>query len=261
MATVAGQLLADYPLRDWSAEPDIIFSDAPLKLTADKLVCDVRQALAEKGRRYAVEMAAFYPPHAFKQPWGYIWAITLPCQECKRRFPFTGSLVLRHPLPKKNDPGQSYRIEVDRASGTFRAVVHDGPPSAAPTMVSQTKNGKAVRGKIAVCPFCDHVHSTPVHTRLAGEGFGRDVLLVAADLDDTVGKRFRVPTAAEFAAAEAATAALNLEQPFGPGLSAAPTETIPVVNTHTVKALFYGAKTFADLMTPRQVLGFVRLCR
>jgi adenine-specific DNA methylase len=261
VATLAGQLLAEYPLKDWSAEPNVTFADAPLKLTGEKLVTDVQQMLAEIGRRYAAEMGEFYPPHNSRQPWGYIWAITLPCQECKRRFPFTGSLVLRHPLAKKNDPGQSYRIDVDRAAGTFRAVVHDGPPAGPPTMVSQTKNGKKVKGKIAVCPFCDHVHATPLHTRLAGEGLGRDVLLVAADLDDVVGKSFRTPTATELAAAEAARIALDAEPAFGPDLPATPTETIPVVNTHTIKAIFYGAKTFADLMTPRQTLGFVRLCR
>ena len=37
--------------------------------------------------------------HDGKQPWGYLWAVTLPCQECGRRFPLTGSLMLRHPLP------------------------------------------------------------------------------------------------------------------------------------------------------------------
>ena len=46
----------------------------------------------------------------------------LPCQECGRRFPLTGSLTLRFPLPRKKDPGQSYRIEVDRAAGTFRGL-------------------------------------------------------------------------------------------------------------------------------------------
>jgi adenine-specific DNA methylase len=234
VATLAGNLLADYPLRDWSAEPNVTFTDAALKIGGNKLVTDVQQVLWEIGRRYAAEMANYYPPHKQKQPWGYIWAITLPCQECGRRFPFTGSLVLRHPLPKKNDPGQSYRIDVDRAAGTFRAVVHTGPPTGAPTMVSQTRNGKKIRGKIAVCPFCEHVHATQLHTRLASEGLGRDVLLVAADLDDAVGKSFRTPTAAEFAAAEAAMSALQVEPPFGPDLPATPTETIPLVNTNTI---------------------------
>ena len=81
-----------------------------------------------------------------------------PCQECGHRFPLTGSLVLRHPLPVKGDPGQSYRIEADRRTGEFQAVVHDGPPAGRPTLVARTRDGKAVKGKSAVCPFCDHVH-------------------------------------------------------------------------------------------------------
>ena len=56
--------------------------------------------------------------------------------------------------------------------------------------------GKAVRGKSAICPFCDHVHPKATTPRLmAQEGQGEDALLVAADLDDRVGKRFREPTA------------------------------------------------------------------
>ena len=89
-------------------------------------------------------MADVYPMVDGKQPWGYLWAATLPCQECGHRFPLTGSLVLRHPLPVKGDLGQSYRIEADRRTGEFRAVVHDGPPEGQPTLVATMKGGKAV---------------------------------------------------------------------------------------------------------------------
>ena len=67
-------------------------------------------------------------------------------------------LVLRHPLPVKGDLGQSYRIEADRRTGEFRAVVHDGPPEGQPTLVATMKGGKPSVGKAAICPFCDHVH-------------------------------------------------------------------------------------------------------
>ena len=43
-------------------------------------------------------------------------------------------------------------------TGEFRAVVHDGPPEGQPTLVATMKGGKAVRGKAAICPFCEHVH-------------------------------------------------------------------------------------------------------
>ena len=50
VANLAGELLADFPLRDWSAEPPIVFEKSPLKLHGDKLVEDVREVLHEVGR-------------------------------------------------------------------------------------------------------------------------------------------------------------------------------------------------------------------
>lgn len=260
VATLAGTLLADYPLRDWSGEPHLPFGQ-PVGFAEDRLSGDVARVLAEVGRRYERSMAEFYPKVDGKQPWGYLWAVTLPCQECGRRFPVTGSLVLRHPLPVKNDPGQSYRIEVDRSGGTFRAVVHPGPPTGQPTLVTVTKGGKAQRGKAVACPFCEHVHSKDVHTRLAAEGLGRDVLLVAADIDDAGAKVFREPTPEEFKAADAARLALRGERPFSPGMPAVPDEVIPDGDADTVRASMYGARVYGDLCNDRQTLGFVRLSR
>lgn len=260
VATLAGALLADYPLRDWSAEPPLPFGNAD-RFVEDRLVGDVRRMLDEVGRRYEAAMSDFYPRFKGQQPWGYLWAITLPCQECGRRFPITGSLVLRHPLTKKGDPGQSYRVEVDKEAGTFRAVVHDGPPAGLPTLVALNRGGKSLRGKAAVCPFCEHVHPKDVHTRLAAEGLGRDALLIAADLDGTVGKRFRAPTDEERAAIDAAATALERESPFGPGLPAMPHEPVPPGNNDTVRPSMYGAKTYGEFCNGRQTLGFVRLAR
>jgi adenine-specific DNA methylase len=259
VATLAGLLLADYPLRDWSAEPQIPFGAA--ERVDHRLVGDVKRVLDEIGRRYEESMAEFYPKYNGRQPWGYLWAVTLPCQECTRRFPITGSLVLREPLPKKEDPGQSYKINVDKNEGTFSVSVHDGEPTGVPTMVSLKRGGKNVRGKVVVCPFCDHVHSKDVHTRLAANGLGRDVLLVASDLDDRVGKHFRETTSDESSAAAAAIDALAAEEPFGPDLPAIPNEPIPPGNSDTVRPSMYGAKTYGDLCNARQTLGFVRLTR
>jgi putative DNA methylase len=260
VATLAGTLLSDYPLRDWSNEPPLPFGTAP-GLVEDRLVADVGRVLDEVGRRYETSMAEFYPMVNEKQPWGYLWAVTLPCQECRRRFPVTGSLVLRHPLAVKHDPGQSYQIEVDQASGTFRAVVHEGPPRRQPTLVAIMKGGKAQRGKAAVCPFCEHVHPKDVHTRLAAERLGVDALLVAADIDADVGKVFREPTEGEREAAAAASLALDAETPFATGLPAVPNEAIPEGDFDTVRASMYGARTYGDLCNERQTLAFVRLSR
>src|SRR5262249_51408716 len=98
VATLAGQLLADYPLRDWSGEPALPFCDQEaLSSGGGRLLDDVRLVLDEIGKRYDHEMQEFYPRVDGRQPWGYLWAATIPCQECGTRFPLTGNLALRHP--------------------------------------------------------------------------------------------------------------------------------------------------------------------
>lgn len=261
VATVAGALLADYPLRDWSGEPALPFADQAARLFDHRLLNDVAAFLHEVGRRYDNAMSPFYPQYQGRQPWGYVWAATLPCQECGERFPVTGSLVLRHPLAKTGDPGQSYRILADRETGTFEIDVHAGPPDGPPTLTNLRRGGKAVPGKVAICSFCEHVHPLEVHGRLAREGLCEDALLIAADLDDDVGKLFRLPTDHERAAYDLARAAVANQPPFGPGVPAVPDERIPPGNNHTVQASYYGAKTYGDMCNERQTLGFIAICR
>jgi adenine-specific DNA methylase len=279
VAVVASHLLTDYPFRDWTNEPELPFArprqrhgtldlggkEAP----ADRYYRDVEAVLAEVGRRHATSMAEFYPAVGGKQPWGYLWAVTLPCQECGRRFPLVGSYNLRLPSEKKatksrakySDPGQSFYIEVDPAAGTLHVVVHDGAPRRTPTLANAVVGGRKVRGKSATCTFCAHVHPLETHKRLAQEGLGRDALLVVADHDDLVGKDFRTPRAVETEAALAASAALLQEPRFSPVLPAVPDEEIPLNSGATIRPQLYGAHTYGDLMVDRQTLSFVRLAK
>ncbi|MDE0600399.1 MAG: DUF1156 domain-containing protein [bacterium] len=266
VATLAGKILADYPLRKWNSDSPLSFGEAasdPGQLdlrTKDvpRLLRDVETVLGTVGDRYLAAMGEFYPKVGGKQPWGYLWAVTLPCQECGNRFPLTGSLILRRPHPQKNDPGQSYRIVAAPNSGVIDIVVRDGPPDTIPTLASGGQ-----RGRSAVCPFpnCQHSHSIGVHTRLMNEGFGQDRLLIVADLDDDFGKVFRTPTEDEHRAAKAAGMALTRERPFASHLPAVPSEPIPDGNHDTVRPSKYGYKTYGDLCNDRQTLGFIRLCR
>lgn len=262
VAAIAGRLLADYTMRDWTGEPDLPipgYVNSPLD---DRLAQDVAAVLNEVGDRYETAMQPYYPSRGFDQPWGYVWALTLPCQECERRFPLIGSLVLRRSSPKRSDPGQSFRLVIDRAEGTFRAEVHDGPPTGNPTrVVPDGKSKYDAAGKSAICPFCGHAHSKNLQTRLAALGHLQDAQLLAADIDPSVGKSFRALTNSEITAAEAAAVALLNQAPIAPGLSAVPDEPIPPANTWTVQPLVYGAKTFGDLCNARQTLGFVTLAR
>ncbi len=263
VATLAGTLLADFPMRDWSGEPPLPFESSNLGMadSSTRLSEDVRTVFHEIGRRFEKALDAYYPRIEDKRPWGYLWAMTLPCQECGRRFPLVGSLALRAPNQRKNDSGQSFSVSVDRADGTFSIEVHDGMPREHPTLTQMTRGGKRLIGKSAICPFCEHVHPKPLHARLAAEGLGRDRMLAVADIDATVGKVYRIPTAEELIAASAAEAALNAQPDFAPGLPAVPDERIPIGNSDTIRASAYGAKTYGDLCNARQTLAFVTLSR
>lgn len=271
VAVVASEGLTDFPLRDWSNEPALPFEQNSGQLlgATDRLVTDAEVVLSEVGRRHYEAMSDFYPRVDGAQPWGYLWATTQTCQECHHRFPVVGSYALRRGSTRRGrggrpdvfDRGQSFYIEVDTSSAEYRAVVHDGPPRRNPTFINMTgPGGKKVKGKTAICPFCDHAHPLAVHQRLAADGDFGDALLVVADHDPVVGKSFRTPTQDEQQSVAYAEAALEGEPPFGL-LPAVPDEQIPLNNGATIRPQLYGAKTYGDLMCPRQTLSFVRMCR
>ncbi len=260
VATLAGRLLADYPMRDWDNEPPLPFDGyeehAAAHFTEPRLLQDVSFVLDEVGRRYETAMGEFYPKVDGKRPWGYVWAVTLPCTNCGNRFPLTGNLALRNPNPTKDDPGQSYRIIADLDSGAFKAEIHDGPPTSQPTLVKV----KGTNGKTAVCCFCGNAHTLETQKRMMRDGLKDDALLVVADLDETVGKCYRPPTEDETFAPLNASRVLASEPPFASGVPAVPAEAIDP-NHPTLRPVGYGYRFWGELCNGRQTLGFVRLSR
>ena len=260
VATLAGQLLADYAMRDWDNEPDLPFDGYQAhKIThfADpRLLRDVRFILTLVGDRYTQTMSGFYPIVDGRRPWGYVCAVTLPCGNCGSRFPLTGSLKLRNPNSKRNDPGQSYRIVADAAAGTFKTEVHDGRPAGQPTLAKVT--GRS--GKAGICCFCQHAHPLDTLKRMMRDGLRDDAMLVVADLDPEVGKRYREPSEADGVARAGVEEALKGEASFGPSLPAVPDERIDP-NHPTLRPVGYGYRRWGELCNARQTLGFVRLAR
>ncbi len=261
VATLAGRLLADYPMRNWDNEPSLPFEGyeehAAEYFTEPRLLRDVRFVLDEVGRRYESAMGEFYPMVDGKRPWGYVWAVTLPCTNCGNRFPLTGSLALRNPNPKKNDPGQSYRILTDESSGTFETEVRDGSPESQPTL----RKAAGDRGKSGICPFCGHTHHSATLKRMMRDGLKGDAMLVAADLDAGVGKRYRKPSRVELNAITGLEAVLGAEEPFGPGLAAIPREPMEPGLSRFIGPVNFGYRSWGELCNDRQTLGFVRLAR
>ena len=261
VATLAGMLLADYPMRDWDDEPDLPFNgyqDHSVRhFTEPRLLSDVRFVLDLVGERYTEAMGDFYPVVDGKRPWGYVWAVTLPCGNCARRFPLTGTLELRRPNPNRDDPGQSYRIITDPDAGTFTTEVHDGPPRSPATLVKV----EGRQGKSGVCCFCRHVHPLETLRQMMRDGLRDERLLVVADIDDQAGKSYRAPSQTDLEGLAGVAEALEAEPSFGSGLPAVPTERIDPGLSRYIAPVGYGYRSWGELCNPRQTLGFVRLAR
>jgi adenine-specific DNA methylase len=262
VATLGASLLIDYPMRDWSAELDLPYDDYIGNPIAQRLLYDIEFLINLVGHRLEQDLDEFYPRVNGRRPWGYLWAATLPCQECGRRFPVVGSLLLRNQLTKSGDEGQSFRLIPNSSTGEVVVEIHAGAPMGSPTLVTPPGQSKhSSNGKVAICPFCAHSHAKSLCERLAQAGVTEDALLLVADLDDGVGKAFRLPTPAEYNALGLARKALGEEPPFALGLPARPTEPIPAGNTWTIQPAVFGAKTYGDLCNDRQTLALVRLAR
>jgi len=262
MAVLASHLLTEAPFVDWSNEPTIPFSAEEDQLASgptDRLLRDLETLFAEIQQRHADSMSEFYPQPSGETPWGYLWAVSIPCQECGNRFPLIGSYDLILPLAGRS--AISFRIDADRAARSWVAEVQPGPPTKPPTLTNAVVNGRKVAGKSAICVFCSHVHPLATHRRLLQEGQGRDELVLAADLDGAGQKVFRAPTSADQDAVKAATKALRDEPPFTPLLSAIPDEGIAAGNNNIIGPSIYGAKTYGDFMVDRQSLSYIRLAR
>lgn len=262
VAVLASHLLTCAPFQDWTSEPALPFgpdSEVLATSSTDRLLHDLEVMFTELSERHAAAMSTFYPRHNDQFPWGYLWSVTIPCQECGHRFPLIGSYELT--LARGQRTATSFHIDTDRANGTWEAVVNEGPPTHTPTLSNAVVAGRKIAGKSAVCVFCAHPHPLAVHRRLLQEGYGEDALVLAADITADGQKAFRLPTADELAAAKAATAALTGEAPFTPFLPAVPDEGIAPGNNNIIGPSIYGARTYGDFMVDRQTLSYVRLAR
>lgn len=266
VATLAGMLLADFPFRDWSTEPPLPFGnndsnkDLPFSTVGNdgKFANDVRILLKEIDRRYEKSMSDFYPQNAQgKRPWGYLWAQTMPCDECKNSFPLVGSTLLKTPNLKTGDPGACFSFVTDRSSGDLQVIIHDGVNIGISTLLSLT--GK--RGKIARCPFCDHPHDSNMIKVKSNANLLRDRLLLVVDIVSKGELGFRLPTNEDTNAITLAERVLSEEKAFRFGVPAIPDEVIPDGNHDTVRASLYGVRIYGDMCCKRQTLGFVRLSR
>lgn len=256
VATLASKLLAEYPLRDWSAEPVLPLpgEEATLVDTEPRLLRDVRAVIREVGRRALADLAHLYPPSEDgRLPWAYLWAVTIPCDNCKHTTPLLGSLVLRHPYGRTGDEGQALRIRAQ--DGQWTVEVIDGVPDQDPPFAAAAGR----RGKSARCVHCGHLHSLDTVKAKGFNGDYGDALVAVADGDDDSPKKtWRAPTAAD---KRAAAEADQTDAGQIGDLAAIPDEAIPEGNNHTVRASAYGYRSYGELMNHRQALQTVAYVR
>ena len=268
VATLAGRLLADYPLRDWANEPPLPFGGQPtndltLLMEADdrtpRLIRDVEAVIGEVQRRVVEEMAPHYPGNPDRGgeiPWAYLWAVTIPCDRCGRRFPLLGSLVLRHPYKRTNDAGQC--LVLDGSGSELNVRVATGVPNQTPTFAAPVGH----RGKSGRCPYedCGQTHNLDTIKAKGFAGQYEDSLVAVAEIaPEGAQKVFRSPRRDEYEAV-ASLPEIGAAQ-VATALSPIPNEEIPEGNTNTIQALLYGYKTYGSLMNRRQSLLFATTTR
>jgi putative DNA methylase len=258
VAVLGSRLLADYPFRDWSSEPELVLDDTAANEShlftqseEPRLIRDVRMVLERVNTLACRQVEGLFPRNPDgRLPWAYLWAITIPCDYCRARFPLIGSMALRHPYRRTHDPGQSLSLVLEGDS--WRTEVHDGLPDQQPVLASIP--GK--KGKSAQCPFCQHMHSLDIIKAKGNAGQFGDAIIAVADGDDGPRKTFRAPRLDELTAVEQARPeTLPAIGPF----SAVPDEPIPPNNVNTLEALGYGYRSFGSLMNKRQQVYFVAL--
>lgn len=247
-------------------------------------------ALAEELRRVGAqikaeaekELAEFYPPDADgARPIAYLWARTVRCESpnCGAEIPLVRSFWLAKKAVWKREKGKRVKVRGMQAFCYGIQRPKGRPPDIVFEVFEPTGELKIQRGTVsrakATCPACNIVLSPErVCAQLAAQRGGADVifdgrrrvggarLLAVVTLeDDERGRRYRLPTDADYDAVWKAMGALEKEvrDPLPNGLSIVPDEPLPPVGTLGFRVQRYGMLQWGDLFTARQKLALVTL--
>jgi adenine-specific DNA methylase len=174
----------------------------------------------------------------------YLWARTVPCKSCRATLP----LLKTQWLCRKSGK----RIRLTMETKEDRSGVAFGIARDAPKGVDKSKTGGTMSGSGATCPCCGTT-MTMGDLRAEGKAGNLEEMMTAVVIDGPNGKEYRLPTAAERAAAERSEAELNdlySEIPFG-----LPTEPMPNEDALGMRIPKYGFDQWHKLFTPRQLLA------
>ena len=240
---------------------------------------EIRQA-AER------ELAGLYPADLDgSTPIAYLWARTVLCEapSCGAEIPLLRSLWLAKKAVFRRERGERIKVR-GRQALRYRIVrAAKGPPRVEwevfePATDKDVRDGTVTRAK-AACPCCGAVLPPErVRVQLSEQRGGADMIFdgkgrriggarmtaVVTLKENEPGRRYRLPTDADYAAVHEAQARLagildEWERGGRQGLCPVPDEPISLNEIRRISVPIYGMTTWGDLFTARQKVVLVEL--
>ena len=234
------------------------------------------------------ELADLYPADPDgSTPIAYLWARTVRCEapNCGAEIPLLRSLWLAKKAVFKRERGKRIKVRGRQALRCKVVRPVKGPPRVElevfePETDKEVRAGTVTRAK-AACLCCGAVLPPErVRAQLSEQRGGADVVFdetgrrisgarmtaVVTLKDDEPGRRYRLPTDADYAAVHEAQARLagildEWERGGRQGLCPAPDEPISLNEIRRISTPIYGMTTWGDLFTARQKVALDELRR
>ena len=250
------------------------------------LADELRRVGGEIKRAAERELAGLYPADPDgSTPIAYLWARTVRCEapSCGAEIPLLRSRWLAKKAVFRRERGERIKVRGRQALRCRIVRAAKGPPGVEfevfePENDRQVRAGTVTRAK-AVCPCCGAVLPPErVRAQLSEQRGGADVILdgkgkriggarmtaVVTLKEDEPGRRYRLPTDADYAAVHEAQARLagildEWERGGRQGLCLVPDEPLPPVGTLGFRVQRYGMLQWGDLFTARQKAVLVEL--
>ncbi len=220
-------------------------------------------------------------------PIAYLWARTVRCEapNCGAEIPLLRSLWLAKKAVFKRERGKRIKVRCRQALRCKVLRPAKGPPRVElevfePETDKEVRAGTVTRAK-AACLCCGAVLPPErVRAQLSEQRGGADVVFdgqgkrmggarmtaVVTLKDDEPGRRYRLPTDADYASVHEAQTRLagildEWERDGRQGLCPVPDEPLPPVGTLGFRVQRYGMIQWGDLFTARQKVALVELAR
>ncbi|QJW97250.1 DUF1156 domain-containing protein [Frigoriglobus tundricola] len=218
-----------------------LFGDGEMETVPNVLAHDVEHYAREILRRAREKIGHLFPVGKDKHPViGYLWARTIPCANCQKRFPLIRSLYVCNTRSRKIalqlvKQGDVINIGLRRGK---EITTTDG------TMISEGRGN-------ARCPHCTQVNSAAkdIKPRTLSGKMSEQLLVVITDTPE--GRGYRLAEPADLAAIAAADDLAKTAE--------RPSEPMPVEYSQAFPVITWGFTTWGSLFTNRQLVSMQTL--